>query len=51
MMPERRCQTLKHVSPTAAWGFWDSLISGSKMRNHASQFDAIGYKVTLESAA
>ena len=33
-------------------GFYDSRISNSrKMRNHAGQLEALGYKVTLEPAA
>ena len=33
-------------------GFYDSRISSSrKMRNHVSQLEALGYKVTLEPTA
>jgi hypothetical protein len=33
-------------------GFYDTRISNSrKMRNHISQLEALGYKVTLEPAA
>ena len=33
-------------------GFYDSRISSSrKMRNHVSQLEALGYKVTLQPAA
>jgi transposase len=33
-------------------GFYDTRISSSrKMRNHVSQLEALGYKVTLEPAA